>query len=47
MFKEENTFEKFESKVWLSSPTMHGPEIEYVKEAYEDKLDVHGGLKYQ
>ena len=28
-------FEKFESKVWLSSPTMHGPEIEYVKEAYE------------
>ena len=31
MFKEENTFEKFESKVWLSSPTMHGPEIEYEK----------------
>lgn len=26
---------KFEKKVWLSSPTMHGPEIEYVKEAYE------------
>ena len=25
----------FESKVWLSSPTMHGPELEYVKEAYE------------
>ena len=35
MFKENNNFEKFESKVWLSSPTMHGPEIEYVKEAYE------------
>ena len=35
MFKENNIFEKFESKVWLSSPTMHGPEIEYVKEAYE------------
>lgn len=35
MFKENNKFEKFESKVWLSSPTMHGPEIEYVKEAYE------------
>lgn len=32
MFKENNKFEKFESKVWLSSPTMHGPEIEYVKE---------------
>lgn len=28
-------FEKFESKVWLSSPTMHGPELEYVKEAYD------------
>lgn len=25
----------FESKVWLSSPTMHGTELEYVKEAYE------------
>ena len=35
MFKENNNFEKFESKVWLSSPTMHGPEIEYVKEEYE------------
>lgn len=27
--------EKFEKKVWLSSPTMHGDEIKYVKEAYE------------
>ena len=35
MFKENNGLKKFESKVWLSSPTMHGPEIEYVKEAYE------------
>ncbi|MCC2256048.1 DegT/DnrJ/EryC1/StrS family aminotransferase [Ruminococcus sp. CLA-AA-H200] len=25
----------FPTKVWLSSPTMHGPELEYVKEAYE------------
>ncbi|MFQ6827722.1 MAG: hypothetical protein ACLRUZ_13070 [Faecalimonas sp.] len=25
----------FESKVWLSSPTMHGQELEYVKRAYE------------
>lgn len=25
----------FEKKVWLASPTMHGEEIEYVKEAYE------------
>ena len=35
MFKENNKFEKFESKVWLSSPTMHGLEIAYMKEAYE------------
>lgn len=27
--------EAFENKVWLSSPTMHGPELEYIKEAYE------------
>ena len=31
----KNKFEKFESKVWLSSPTMHGPELEYIKEAYD------------
>lgn len=27
--------EKFLKKLWLSSPTMHGKEIEYIKEAYE------------
>ena len=27
--------EGFRNKVWLSSPTMHGPELEYVKQAYE------------
>lgn len=26
---------KFESKVWLSSPTMHGDELKYIIEAYE------------
>lgn len=26
---------KFENKIWLSSPTMHGLEIEYIKKAYE------------
>ena len=26
---------RFEKKVWLSSPTMHGPELEYMKEAYD------------
>ena len=25
----------FENKIWLSSPTMHGDEIEYIKDAYE------------
>lgn len=35
MLREDSRFEKFESKVWLSSPTMHGPELEYVKKAYE------------
>lgn len=33
--KEVNTVKPFEQKVWLSSPTMHGDELEYVKEAYE------------
>lgn len=28
-------FEPFENKIWLSSPTMHGPELEYVTEAYK------------
>ncbi len=36
MFNSEKIqFGKFENKVWLSSPTMHGLEIEYVREAYE------------
>lgn len=26
---------KFAKKVWLASPTMHGEEIEYIKQAYE------------
>ena len=32
---EETHIKPFEKKVWLSSPTMHGEELEYVKEAYE------------
>lgn len=35
MFKETNSIKPFEEKVWLSSPTMHGSEIEFIKEAYE------------
>ena len=30
-----NKIVPFQNKVWLSSPSMHGPELEYVKEAYE------------
>ena len=25
----------FEDKIWLSSPTMHGEEIEYIMQAYQ------------
>ena len=36
MFNSEKIkFEPFQSKIYLSSPTMHGEEITYVKEAYE------------
>lgn len=31
----QSEFTPFEKKVWLSSPTMHGPELAYVTEAYE------------
>ena len=34
MFHSEG-LSPFENKVWLSSPTMHGPELDYVREAYE------------
>ena len=35
MFTTSDKFKKFEKKIWLASPTMHGEEIEFVKEAYE------------
>ena len=35
MFDRNNSLEPLKNKVWLSSPTMHGEELEYVKEAYE------------
>ena len=34
MYKK-GQFEAFESKVWLSSPTMHGDEKKYMDEAYD------------
>ena len=35
MLNKNNEFEKFESKIWLASPTMHGDELRYMTEAYE------------
>ena len=32
MVKKE--FDPFKNRIWLSSPTMHGPELEYMTEAY-------------
>ena len=34
-FKRPSGLKPFEKKVWLSSPTMHGEEINFVREAYE------------
>ncbi len=31
----DDNIKKFSDKVWLSSPTMHGPELKYMTEAYE------------
>jgi dTDP-4-amino-4,6-dideoxygalactose transaminase len=35
MFHEDRSIKPFEKKVWLSSPTMHGDELKYMKEAYD------------
>ena len=35
MYMNEGLVGSFEKKIWLSSPTMHGPELEYVREAFE------------
>ena len=35
MFMNDGSVKPFEKKLWLSSPTMHGPELEYMKEAFE------------
>ena len=33
--REKTEIQPFEKKIWLSSPTMHGPELEYITEAYK------------
>ena len=35
MFNKDQNLKPFESKVWLSSPTMHGEELNYMTEAFE------------
>lgn len=35
MYQKSNEIVPFEKKLWLSSPTMHGPELEFMKEAFE------------
>lgn len=35
MLDKSKKYEPFESKVYLSSPTMHGEEMTYIKEAYD------------
>ena len=35
MFHNSGKIRPFEKKVWLSSPTMHGEELEYMKAAYD------------
>lgn len=35
MYNYSNTFRKFENRIWLASPTMHGDELKYMTEAYE------------
>ncbi|MCM1060380.1 MAG: DegT/DnrJ/EryC1/StrS family aminotransferase [Eubacterium sp.] len=35
MFGSQKKFKAFEKKIWLSSPTMHGGEMTYIKEAYD------------
>lgn len=35
MLDKNKKYKPFDSKVWLSSPTMHGEELKYITEAYE------------
>lgn len=35
MFNKDKNLKPLESKVWLSSPTMHGEELKYMTEAFE------------
>ena len=34
-FRKQNGLKPLEKRAWLSSPTMHGPELQYMTEAFE------------
>lgn len=34
MFKKAESIKPLENKAWLATPTMHGPELQYMTEAY-------------
>lgn len=38
---------RFEKKVWLASPTMHGDELKYMQEAYSTNWMSTVGKKYR
>lgn len=35
MFRFKKEMKRFDKKVWLATPTMHGEELNYMTEAYE------------
>ncbi|MBE6027380.1 MAG: aminotransferase DegT [Clostridiales bacterium] len=35
MYDKDNKVKAFENKIWLASPTMHGDELKYMKEAFD------------
>ena len=43
MYQNPNDIKPFEKKVWLSSPTMHGDELKYMRYAI-DPTKIHNEL---
>ena len=33
-FRKLNAFRRFDERLWLASPTMHGEELEYMTDAF-------------
>ena len=42
-----NEVRHVKEKIWLSSPTMHGEEMQFIQEAFETKLDRSAGTQCQ